>query len=83
MFTAFTTSVIIATVTNAEAIAAIKKTCGTISAEMLKLTPAVNGIADPAMKGELLKAVFELTKNVEAVKKLARKAETNEATPLT
>jgi hypothetical protein len=69
--------------TNAEAIEAIKKTCGAISVEMMKLTPAVNGVADPAMKGELLKAVYELTKSVESVKKLARKAETNEATPLT
>lgn len=69
--------------TNAEAIEAIKKTCGTISAEMLKLTPAVNGVANLAMKTELLKAVFELTKSVEAVKKLARKAETAETTPLT
>jgi hypothetical protein len=69
--------------TNPEAIAAIKKSCGTISAEMLKLTPAVNGVADPAMKGELLKAVYELTKAVETVKKLARKAEAGEATALT
>ncbi len=69
--------------TTTEAIDAIKKTCGTISAEMLKLTPAVNGIADKAMKDELLKAVYELTKSVETVKKLARKAETSESTPLT
>jgi hypothetical protein len=69
--------------TNAEAIDAIKRTCGTISAELLKLTPAVNGVADPAMKTELLKAAYELTKSVETVKKLARKAETSEATPLT
>ena len=69
--------------TNTEAIDAIKKTCGTISAEMLKLTPAVNGVADKTMKDELLKAVYELTKSVEVVKKLARKAETSEATPLT
>jgi hypothetical protein len=69
--------------TNAEAIEAIKKTCGAISAELLKLTPAVNSIVDPTMKTELLKAGFELTKAVEAVKKLARKAETSESTPLT
>ncbi|HEY6170609.1 MAG TPA: hypothetical protein VI454_21425 [Verrucomicrobiae bacterium] len=69
--------------TNAEAIEAIKKTCGVISAEMMKLTPAVNGVTDPAMKGELLKSVYELTKSVEVVKKLARKAETSESTPLT
>jgi hypothetical protein len=69
--------------TNADAIAAIKKTCGTISAEMLKLTPAINGVADPAMKGELLKAAFELTKAVETVKKLARRAEAGETTALT
>ena len=69
--------------TNAEAIEAIKKTCGTISAEMMKLTPAVNGVTDLAAKGEMLKAVYELTKSVEVVKKLARKAETSETTPLT
>ena len=75
-------SVTVSRMTNAEAIEAIKKTCGSIS-EMMKLTPAASGIADPAMKGELLKSVYELTKSVEVVKKLARKAETSEATPLT
>ena len=69
--------------TNTEAIDAIKKTCGTISAELIKLTPAVNGIVEKAMKDELIKAVYELTKSVEVVKKLARKAETSESTPLT
>lgn len=69
--------------TNQEAIEAIKKTCGNISAEMMKLTPAVNGVTDQATKGEMLKAVYELTKSVEVVKKLARKAETSETTPLT
>jgi hypothetical protein len=69
--------------TNAEAIEAIKKTCGAISAEMLKLTPAVNGVSNAAVKDELFKAVYELTKAVETVKKLARKAETSESTPLT
>jgi hypothetical protein len=69
--------------TNAEAIEAIKKTCGVISAEMLKLTPAVNGVADKPVRDELFQAVYELTKSVEIVKKLARKAETSEATPLT
>jgi hypothetical protein len=69
--------------TNAEAIEAIKKTCGTISAEMLKLMPAVNGIAEKTVKDELIKAAFELTRSVETVKKLARKAETSESTPLT
>jgi hypothetical protein len=69
--------------TNAEAIESIKRTCGTISAEMLKLTPAVNGVGNAAVKEELFKAVYELTKSVELVKKLARKAETSESTPLT
>ena len=69
--------------TNAEAIEAIKKTCGTISTEMMKLTPAVNGVADKAARDDLFKAVYELTKSVEVVKKLARKAETSETTPLT
>ena len=68
---------------NSEAIETIKKACGTISAEMMKLTPAANGIANQAVRDELFKAVYELTKSVEVVKKLARKAETSEATPLT
>ena len=53
------------------------------SLEMMKLTPAVNGVTEPVTKGELLKAVYELTKAVEVVKKLARRAETAESTPLT
>ena len=53
----------------------IKKSCNTISAELIRLHPAVGAIANKEAKDEMLKTLFELTKQVEMVKKLARKVE--------
>lgn len=59
----------------AEAIETIKACCNTISAELTRLTPVVGHLGNKPTQDELLKALFQLTKDLEMVKKLARKAE--------
>ncbi len=51
----------------------IKKSCNAISAELIRLTPAVGYLGNPAVQDELIKALYQLTKDVEIIKKLARK----------
>lgn len=66
-----------------EAADAIKQTCDEISKATLKLQPAIRSLGNPAAQDELLKATYELTKNLEAVKKIVRKSLTGTSTPLT
>jgi hypothetical protein len=58
-----------------EAAEVIKKCCNTISAELTRLNPAVNDLGNKPIQDEIFKALFQLTKDVEAVKKFVRKAE--------
>ena len=51
----------------------IKKSFNAISAELIRLTPAVGHLGNPALQDELVKALYQLTKEVETVKKLVRK----------
>ena len=46
-----------------------------IAANVTAIHPLVPGLADPATQGELLKALYELTKSVEVVKKHLLKLE--------
>ena len=57
------------------AIEQIKKSCQAISLELMRLNPPANAIAEKEFRDEIFKALFELTKNVESIKKLMRKAE--------
>jgi hypothetical protein len=47
----------------------IKETCNTIGVAVGKIHPCLNALGDDATKGEIVKALYELTKNVEVVKK--------------
>ncbi|MEY4199657.1 MAG: hypothetical protein RLZZ265_1397 [Verrucomicrobiota bacterium] len=69
--------------TPAEAAESIKQTCDEMSKATLKLAPAIRALGNPAAQDELLKASYELTKSLEVVKKIVRKAATGSATPLT
>ena len=46
-----------------------------IAGNVTAMHPLVPGLADPPAQGELLKALFELTKNVEVIKKHLLKLE--------
>ena len=51
------------------AIAAIRTACNTLSASVTNIHPLLPALADEPTKAEIVKALFELTKNVEVVKK--------------
>ncbi len=55
--------------------AALREACKHVSAQVTQMHPLVGKVADPAAKGELLKALFEITKQVEVVKKQLQRAE--------
>ena len=69
--------------TPTEAAESIKQTCDDISKATLKLQPAIRALGNPAAQDELLKATYELTKNLETVKKIVRKSLSGTTTPLT
>ncbi|MBM3829620.1 MAG: hypothetical protein FJ406_03695 [Verrucomicrobia bacterium] len=69
--------------TPTEAADSIKQTCDEISKATLKLQPSIRALGNPAAQEELLKATYELTKNLETVKKIVRKSLTGTTTPLT
>ena len=69
--------------TPTEAADSIKQTCDEMSKATLKLQPAISALGNPAAQDELLKATYELTKNLETVKKIVRKSLTGTSTPMT
>lgn len=47
----------------------IQRACNAISGELMKIHPAVPALRDKATQDEIYKALFELTKQVETIKK--------------
>lgn len=58
-----------------EAIQKIREQANEIATSVTAIHPLVPGLADQATQAELLKALYELTKNVEVVKKQLLKLE--------
>lgn len=58
-----------------EAISKIREICNSLSASVTSLHPLLPALGDEATKGEIIKALFELTKNVETVKKQVMRLE--------
>jgi len=55
------------------AIRQIREVCNNVARELMRLHPAVPALADKEAQDEIYKTIFELTKNVEIIKKrLAR-----------
>ncbi|HSH96268.1 MAG TPA: hypothetical protein VK968_19130 [Roseimicrobium sp.] len=63
------------------AIARIREACKTISVELMKIHPAVPPLADKETQDEMYKVLFELTKQVEIIKKRMAKLESRDETP--
>ena len=61
----------------------IKKACAAIATELMKIHPAVPGLNDKQAQDDIIKAVFQLTKELETIKKRAIAVERQEDTPLT
>ncbi len=53
----------------AEAIEAIKSACADIAKGMMKITPAVPALQDKAVETKVFETLYELTANVETIKK--------------
>ena len=52
------------------------------SAAITKIHPLLNALGDDATKGEIVKALFEITKNVEVVKKQIMRLDKRDDTSL-
>lgn len=59
----------------ATAIAQIKKVTNQISGELMLLHPATAALGEKESQDEIYKTIYELTKNLEVIKKIARKLE--------
>jgi hypothetical protein len=57
------------------AIQQIREACNAIAADVTSIHPLLPALADEPTKGEIVKALFELTKNVEVVKKQVMRLE--------
>jgi len=65
------------------AINQIKDASTNISKELMRLQPAVGALGQKEVQDELYKAIYQLTKDIETVKKLMRKVQQGEDQPLT
>jgi hypothetical protein len=61
----------------------IREHCNTVSTAVMKVHPLLNALGDDATKGEIVKALFEITKNVEVVKKQIMRLEKRDESELT
>jgi hypothetical protein len=57
------------------AIQQIREVCNGLSAGVTSIHPLLPGLADEPTKNEIIKALFELTKNIETVKKQVMRLE--------
>jgi len=53
----------------------IREHCNTASMAVMKIHPLLNALGDDTTKAEIVKALFEITKNVEVVKKQVMRLE--------
>lgn len=60
----------------------IREVCDNISRELMRIHPAVPALADKEAQDEIYKAVFELTKQVETIKKRLAKLEARDDSAL-
>jgi hypothetical protein len=61
----------------------IRTICNELSAGITRIHPLLPALGDEPTKGEIIKALFELTKNVEVVKKQLMKLERRDDSALT
>lgn len=65
-----------------EAIGQIRQICKNIGLELMRLHPAVPGLANQEAQEEIYKASFEITKQLESIKKRLAKLETGSDAPV-
>lgn len=64
------------------AIETIKEACAEIARGMMKITPAVPDLKDKEAETKIFETIYELTKNVETIKKQVGKIGKNDSSPL-
>ena len=64
------------------AISEIRTACNTIATNVTSIHPLLPALADEPTKAEIIKALFELTKSVEVVKKQVMRLEKRDDTAL-
>jgi len=64
------------------AIRQIRDACNNLSRELMRLHPAVPALADKEAQDEIYKTIFELTKQVEVIKKRLAKLEAKDDSAL-
>ena len=64
------------------AISEIRTACNTLATAVTSIHPLLPALADEPTKAEIVKALFELTKNVEVVKKQIMRLEKRDDTAL-
>jgi thymidylate synthase ThyX len=64
------------------AIYQIRDVCNNISRELMRVHPAVPPLADKEAQDEIYKTVFELTKQVETIKKRLARLESKDGSSL-
>jgi hypothetical protein len=64
------------------AIAQIRAACNALSAGVTSIHPLLPALDDPPAKAEIIKALFELTKSVEVVKKQVMRLEKRDGSSL-
>jgi hypothetical protein len=62
------------------AISQIRAACNTLAAGVTSIHPLLPALADEPTKSEIVKALFELTKNIEVVKKQVMRLEKRDDT---
>ena len=67
----------------AAAIAHLRAECNQLASGITRMHPAVPKLGNAECQGEIFKAVFELTKQVEVIKKQLIRLEKGDATSLT
>lgn len=55
--------------TRSEASEQLREHCNATGVSVMKMHPLLNALGDDATKGEIVKALYEVTKNIEVVKK--------------
>ena len=66
----------------AAAIKQIRDVCNNVSRELMRIHPAVPALAEKEAQDEMFKTLFELTKQVEIIKKRLAKLEAKDESPL-
>lgn len=65
------------------AIQQIREACDTIARQLMRIHPALPSLADKEAQEQIIKTAFEMTKQVETIKKRLARLDSKDDSPLT